>query len=134
MGPEYYRAVNLRNCHRFRIIFVVILCLLFQQVATAAYACTLTRMPVEPVAMAQDCAEMGMQQAQSLPALCQKHCVPDLSITADHAVPGVPALALPSPAFAVVLSQPVSHAALAVDVPIDRSDPPPRLRYCSLLI
>lgn len=120
--------------HRFRITLAVIVCLLFQQVATAAYACTLTRMPADPVVMAEDCTEMGMEQATELPALCQKHCAPDLSMAADYAVLGVPALALPPPAFDVVLSEPMSHAALVADVPVDRSDPPPRLRYCSLLI
>ena len=61
---------------RLRIALTVILCLLFQQVAMAAYACT----------------------------------SPDMS------------------------PEPVVSVALHDDVPLDRSDPPPRLRYCSLLI
>ena len=122
-----------RDRHRYRIALAVVLCLLFQQVAMAAYACTLTRMPAEPVAIAEDCAGMRMEQVQDAPALCAKHCAPDLTVLADHATPSVPALALP-PAFGLVLAQSVSHVALTADVPIDRSDPPPRLRYCSLLI
>ena len=121
-----------RRRHRYRIALVVILGLLFQQAAMAAYACTMTRMPAEPVAMAEDCAEMGMERAKESPALCEKHCVPDQSLVTDHVVLSVPALALPPASF--VLAEPVSHVVLVADVPIDRSDPPPRLRYCSLLI
>lgn len=123
-----------RDRHRRRIALAVTLCLLFQLVAMAAYACTLTQMPADPVVMAEDCAGMGMEQAQEAPALCAKHCAPDLTVLADHAAPSVPALALPPPVFALMLAQPVSHVALTAEVPIDRSDPPPRLRYCSLLI
>ena len=68
------------------------------------------------------------------PALCQKHCAPDQSVAADHVPPTVPALALPPLLFAPLFDQPISHLALVADVPIARSDPPPRLRYCSLLI
>lgn len=123
-----------RSCHRLRLTILVIFCLIFQQAAMAAYACTMTRMPPDPVVMAEDCAEMGMEQPQEIPALCAKHCAPDLSVAADHAAPAVSALALPPIAYGLVLAQPASHVALVAHVPIDRSDPPPRLRYCSLLI
>ncbi len=119
---------------RLRITLLVLFCLLFQQVALAAYACPLDQMPPDPVVMADNCAEMGMEQATVSPALCEKHCAPDLSVPADHAVLNVPALALPPAAFDLVLIEPLSHVALAADEPVDRSDPPPRLRYCSLLI
>ncbi len=122
----------LRRRHRLRIAVTVILCLLFQQVAMAAYACTMTRMPA-PVAMSEDCAEMGMEVEQESLALCAKHCAPDLSTVADHAALSVPSLALPA-AFELVLAEPASHLAINAGVPIERSDPPPRLRYCSLLI
>ncbi len=118
---------------RLRIAVTVIVCLLFQQVAMAAYACTMDRMPAVAVAMAEDCAAMGMEVEEESLALCAKHCAPDLSTAADHAALTVPSLALP-PAFELVLAEPVSHLAINVDVAIDRSDPPPRLRYCSLLI
>jgi hypothetical protein len=123
-----------RHRFRFRIAFVVILTLLFQQVALAAYACTLTQPPTEPSAM-PGCAEMSMPaKAPPPPALCQKHCTPDQSIAADHVPPTVPALALPPLLFAPLFDQSISHVALVAAVPIARSDPPPRLRYCSLLI
>ena len=118
---------------RFRIAITVIVCLLFQQVAMSAYACTMTRMPAVPVAMTEDCAEMGMDVEPESLALCAKHCAPDLSTVADHASLGVPPLALP-PAFELVLAGPSSQLTINAEVTIDRSDPPPRLRYCSLLI
>lgn len=126
--------MNFHARQRLRITLLVVLCLLFQQVALAAYACPLDQMPPDPVAMAEDCAEMGMKQATESPALCAKHCSPDLSVAADHVLLNVPAIALPPMAFDLVLVEPLSHVALVADVPVARSDPPPRLRYCSLLI
>lgn len=126
--------MRLRVRHRLRIALVVILCLLFQQVALAAYACPLEQRPPEVTAMAEHCAEMGMQQAQDNQALCAKHCAPDLTTAADHVQLSVPALMLPPVAFAPVLATPVTHVAVQAEIPIARSDPPPRLRFCSLLI
>lgn len=126
-------AMHRHGHHRFRIAIVVVLCLLFQQAAMAAYACPLDRMPADPVTMAADCASMGMEQALQSPVLCATHCAPDRSVAADHAMLGVPALALPAIAYAL-LAPHRSQMALIADVPVDRSDPPPRLRYCSLQI
>ena len=126
--------MRLRARHRLRVALVVIACLLFQQVALAAYACPMEQMPAEMETMAEHCAEMGMQQADDNPALCAKHCAPDLATAADHAKLSVPALMLPPLAFAPVLVTPVTHVAVQAEIPIARSDPPPRLRYCSLLI
>jgi len=126
--------MRLRARHRLRIALVVILCLLFQQLALAAYACPMEQMPPRIEAMAADCAEMGIPQAEDNPALCAKHCSPDLSTPADQAKLSVPALMLPPLAFAPVLATPVTHAAVQAEIPIARSDPPPRLRFCSLLI
>ena len=124
----------LRVRHRLRIALVVILCLLYQQLALAAYVCPMEQMPPQMEAMAEHCAEMGMQQAQDNPALCAKHCSPDFSTPADHAKVSVPALMLPPVTYAPVLATPVTHVAVQAEIPIARSDPPPRLRFCSLLI
>ena len=126
--------MRLRIRHRLRIALVVILCLLFQQVALAAYACPMEQMPPEMTAMAEHCAEMGMQPDQDNPTLCSKHCSPDFSTLTDHVKVSVPALMLPPVAFAPVLVTPVTHVAVQAEIPIARSDPPPRLRFCSLLI
>lgn len=121
-----------RARQRLRIVVLVIFCLLFQQAALAAYLCPQEQMPSETSAM--HCAEMGMDQAQDNPALCQKHCAPDVLVAADHASPTVPALTWASPIYALVLAQPISHVTVQAEVPIEPSDPPPRLRFCSLLI
>jgi len=114
---------------------LLIASLLFQQVAMAAIACAKAEAqpPRMPPGM-EHCAQMDMAPVQAeSPALCDKHCAPDQSLLTDTAAPSVPALALP-PAFELVLDVPASHVAQHVEVPISRSDPPPRLRYCSLLI
>ena len=125
--------MNRHARQRFRIVLATILCLLFQQAALAAYLCPLEQMPAEASSMAAHCAEMGMERAQDNPALCQKHCAPDFSTAADQAKLSVPAL-LPPPAFAPVLMTPVAHITRRAEIPIGRADPPPRLRFCSLLI
>lgn len=100
----------------------------------AAYACTLPSMPPDPVEMAEDCGQMGMERVQEAPALCAEHCSPDPGIATDGAAPQVPPLALPPLQFAAVIVLPFDHAALCADLPMDRPSPPVRLRYCSLLI
>lgn len=119
---------------RVRVILALILCLLFQQAAIAAYACTMPIIPPDPVVMAEDCEEMGKSIAQEATALCAKHCAPDVAVAADHVVVSVPMLALPPVGYSTALATPVSHVALVATVPVERSDPPVRLRYCSLLI
>ena len=125
-----------RARHRLQIAVLVIVCLLFQQAALAAYLCPIEQRPAETTAMAEPCAEMGMAQQQDTdnPLLCQKHCNPDHTVTTDTAKLSVPPLALPALILAPVYVQPVSHVTIQADVPIARSDPPPRLRFCSLLI
>lgn len=120
--------------HRFRIALTVILCLLFQQVAMAAYSCSAERMPVRAAAMAKDCAGMSSANTQDNPVLCEKHCSPDRPLLTDHGSPVVPALALPPIVFAPVLLRSGSGADVLADVSPASSDPPPRLRFCSLLI
>ncbi|WP_036171175.1 hypothetical protein [Noviluteimonas dokdonensis] len=123
-----------RARHRLRIALLAVFCLLFQQAALAAYLCPLEQMPAEMTGMAEHCAEMGMEQARDNPALCEKHCNPEHSVAADLVKLSVPSLALPaSTAIPVVLHSTV-QVAVQADVPISRSDPPPRLRFCSLLI
>lgn len=119
---------------RLQINLAVVLCLLFQQVAMAAYACTSPDMAPEPVAMAADCAEMGMEVVQENPALCSEHCAPDFAVTPDPSAQHVPALPLPPQHFPAPALAPAIKVALQQDVRLDRPDPPPRLRYCSLLI
>ena len=126
--------MRLRARYRLRVALAVIVCLLFQQIALAAYACPMEQMTPEMAAMTEHCAEMGMLPDQDNPTLCAKHCSPDVSTPADHAKLSVPALMLPPLVFATVLATPMTHVAVQAEIPIARSDPPPRLRFCSLLI
>ena len=123
-----------RARHSLRTSLFAVLCLLFQQAALAAYLCPVQQMPAQMEAMANHCAEMGMEQAKTNPALCDKHCNPDHQLATDAAQLSVPPMALAARAFEPVLELPADKAAAPVEVPIARSDPPPRLRYCSLLI
>lgn len=116
---------------RLRIAMLVLFCLLFQQAAMAGYLCPLG--PTPTPAEASRCAAMGMQQPKPNPLLCQKHCTPDVTAVADHAAPSVPPLALPPVAFALAMS-PGPPASFHVDAPLSHADPPPRLRFCTLLI
>ncbi len=123
-----------RTRHRLRIALLAIFCLLFQQAALAAYRCPMAPMPSELSAMAEHCAEMGMEQARDNPGLCEKHCNPDHSVAADAIKLSVPPLALPPLVMPPVFVQSISRGTVQTDVPIAQSDPPPRLLFCSLLI
>lgn len=127
-------TMHSRSRHRRWIALAVILCLLFQQVAMAAYTCTLPSMPPDPAEMTDECSQMGMKMVQEAPALCAEHCSPDRAVAPDSGFAHVPPLALPPIKFEPRLALAPTHHALAGQVPVDRSDPPPRLRYCSLLI
>ena len=120
---------------RFRLSLLVLASLLFQLVAVSANACELVRASPPPMpAGMEHCTQTDMAPVQAqTPALCEKHCTPDLTLLTDTAALSVPAMALP-PAFDIVLHAPAMDVAQYDEVPIRRSDPPPRLRYCSLLI
>ncbi len=98
----------------------------------AGYACPLTQKPAQQQAMMADCAGMQMEDS---PALCEKHCNPDNSTAPDLKVVSVPPLALPPARFEFFQS--LVHLPSArdyEDVRVSRSDPPPKLRFCSLQI
>ena len=128
---QYDPRMLLRARHRFVVALIVIGSLLFQQVAVAAYAC-------DPPVRSQDPAPAShcehAQDAASSSPLCEKHCTPDLTVLTDTASLGVPALALPPMLFTLVEHESAAPITHGDTVPLTRSDPPPRLRYCSLLI
>lgn len=136
--------MSLHRRHRLRIAVLVIFSLLFQQIAMAAFVCAPLRMPTDPAAMAEDCADMdmgmdmnmdmNMERANTSADICAAVCSPDWTLGADHVALRVPPLSLPLPEFAALLVSPVMHVVLHANVPLRRSDPPPRLRYCSLQI
>jgi hypothetical protein len=122
-----------RSRHRFLVALIVIGSLLFQQVAVAAYACDpAVRTPTS--APASHCEHHQKVPPPEASPLCEKHCTPDLTVLTDSAALGVPALALPPMVFMLVVHEPAAPLTLGDTVPLTRSDQPPRLRYCSLLI
>jgi hypothetical protein len=122
-----------RARHRVHMMILVISCLLFQQVAVAAYLCPVEQGAAVPAAVAP-CADMPMDVATDVPALCVKHCDPDRYLVTDGGKLTVPPLAVSPPEFAPALAHAASRLAVRADVPLVRSGPPPRLRFCSLLI
>ncbi len=117
--------------NRRRVSIAIAFCLLMQQAALAAYFCPMEGAPAVTTAMAEACEETGMQAGS--PALCQLHCADDASGTADQAkvlvfTAVLPAILFELSATPAVVRVPSPSAAFA------SKDPPPRLRYCSLLI
>ena len=97
------------------IAFAAALCLLFQQYALASHHC------------AGASGDMAM-------VLCASHCAPDSPAPTDFAKS-----TLPAASFTLCASFPVVEASMLeviqrADSPPSTTDPPPRLRFCSLLI
>jgi hypothetical protein len=113
---------------------VLITCLLFQQVAMAALACTMTQMPVNPTAMAHDCEAMASKQVHQADSVCQKHYAPDPTSANTSSIPAVPPLALPPLLHALTLAPVTRSCVYGSGEVFAHSDPPTRLRYCRLLI
>lgn len=121
-----------RHRTALRIVLAVLLSFLFQHVAIAAYACPLTEMPAQVDATMSDCG--GMETVDS-PLLCEKHCNPDNSTTPDVRLAQFPPVLLPPARFELARTLPsATSLQLYESVPVLRADPPPTLRFCSLLI
>ncbi|MFZ0870530.1 MAG: hypothetical protein WAM90_07355 [Rhodanobacter sp.] len=121
---------------------IVLFCLLFQQLAMAAYACTLPTAATN-VVMTGDCAATGMSSKakpptphhQSTDPRCTEHCSGNTASAHDANLPTVPPLLLASasPTLLGTLAQASDQVALP-NTALHRPDPPPTLRFCSLLI
>ena len=121
---------------------IVLFCLMFQQLAMAAYACTLPTVATN-VAMTGDCAAMGMGSTAKSPTShrintdprCAEHCAGNIVSAHDASPPTVPPLLLASvsPTLLGTIAQAPDRVALP-NPALHRPDPPPTLRFCSLLI
>lgn len=140
---EHFMRTRLHISRRHRVLWtgVVLFCLLFQQLAMAAYVCTLPTRPADTV-MTGDCAAMGtgsMEKAsfqhQSPDARCAEHCAGNATSAHDVRLPAVPPLLLPmaSPMLLGTIAHAPEQAPMP-DAALLRPDPPPTLRFCSLLI
>jgi hypothetical protein len=135
---------RLHISRRRRVLWtgIVLFCLLFQQLAMAAYACTAFTVPTN-VAMTGDCAAMGMSSGAKPPAShhistdprCTEHCAGNTASAHDARLPMVPPLLLASasPTLLGTIAQAPDQVALP-NTALHRPDPPPTLRFCSLLI
>lgn len=110
----------MNRCRRrgLRIAIAAAVCLLFQQLALASY----------------DCRELRPMPGDEASALCAGHCAPDSHAPADFAKAPVPGVALTLLASFPVPSEPGFDLGARIERPFSAADPPPRLRYCSLLI
>lgn len=117
----------------------MLFCLLFQQMVMAAYVCNLPNTPIRAAAIVSDCSAMQMSGAQlGHPAdpRCTEHCAQHVPSPSDARAPTVPPLLLPA-AFAGLTPGLLQSPAQRADLPdpaVHRPDPPPTLRFCSLLI
>lgn len=137
MRPRFHITRRRRALYTALVMF----CLLFQQLAMAAYDCTLPSQPAATV-MTGPCADMAMAAPASHSATthgidprCVEHCADHTSATPDARVPTLPPLLLPAdwPALTATLMDHPERVALP-DPSLLRPDPPPSLRFCSLLI
>lgn len=127
-----------RSRRRLGLVLLLISSLLFQQVAVAAFACPGPGSTHASAAMEmsgkQHCAAMGMTPAPRPQPLCQQHCSPDQTVVTDTVAGNVPALALDAPVFATVLHGVTPERVHRLECSLARPSPPPRLRYCRLLL
>jgi hypothetical protein len=135
------RHFRLRSVSRRRLIWLVALLLLWQQVALAAYVCQAVPETMGQVTAAASMTVMDGHcpniDSSSVSPLCQKHCAPDHVTPLDARPASVPLSALTGPPpmlMSVVIVALQSDQSLArLD---QRRTPPalPRLLFCSLLI
>ncbi|GAB2551993.1 hypothetical protein [Rhodanobacter koreensis] len=130
--------------HRRRVLWtgIVLFCLLFQQMAMAAYACTLPAAPAN-VVMTGDCAGMGKSSTTNAPTThhvsadprCAEHCAGNAVSAHDASLPTVPPLLLASvsPTLLGTIAQ-APHQVALPNMALHRPEPPPTLRFCALLI
>lgn len=125
------RRLRLIRRHRLLCIGMLLFCLLFQQVAMAAYACADGSM-----AASGDCAQMHDAPGHAKDPRCTEHCADRATSASTAQVPSLPAL---TPAMPPVSPGSIALALAPERQPLPdptflRPDPPPTLRFCSLLI
>lgn len=122
---------------RLRLALLVVLALLFQQTALAAYVCSSADMPARDTAMAAHCENMPMVQTEQSPAWCPAHCSQQPMTTPDLHAPVVPPLlmpALPPTSALTPTALPVSNTRHARAAAWRLSGLPPTLQFRVLLI
>jgi len=131
-APPALLDLHTTRRRRIRIALLTIFCLLFQQMAVAAYVCTLEAGPGSAVRVA-DCHQPVPERTELPDPVCAKHCAPDTATSAEARVLSVPAAVLPPLLHLPVLVGPGGDEVRLADAS-PAPDPPPRLRYARLLI
>ncbi len=135
---------RLHISRRRRVLWtgIVLFCLLFQQLAMAAYACTSLTAPTN-IVMTGDCADMGSSSTTITPAAhhvnadprCAEHCAGNAMSAHDASLPTIPPLLLASLSPALLgTSAQAPHQVALPNMALHRPEPPPTLRFCTLLI
>ena len=128
-------ALPFRRARARRVMAACALfCMLFMQVAVAAYVCPIQAPASETAPMMAGCEGM-MKPDPAAPTLCVAHCQDGQVAAPDFNPLQVPPSVLPPLHFALAeaLLPPV-QAQYYEDVPVCRSDPPSAQRFCSLQI
>ncbi|MBP1475406.1 hypothetical protein J7I44_13920 [Frateuria sp. MAH-13] len=134
----------LRPATRRRLAWLVAVLLVWQQLAMAAYACTLPPSAIAPAMAVASANAMAMEGTcptmhDSVPdrTVCQAHCHPDRAAQPDARTGSVPPSALaalpvywPAPTLALATSGRAPQRLDRLRAP----PPPATLLYCSLLI
>lgn len=134
----------LRPVTRRRLAWLVVVLLVWQQLAMAAYACTLPPSAIAPAMVMTPSSPMAMEGTcptmhDSVPdrTVCQAHCHPDRAAQPDARAGSVPPSALaalpvywPAPTLTLAAS---GHAPRRLER-LRAPPPPATLLYCSLLI
>lgn len=126
------RFMSRHRRQRTHKVIALLACLLFQQVAMAAAMCTLPMLPVAP--MAENCTGMDMAGGPQAQPLCDALCSSDPVLLPEDDFLHIPPVALPPLHFAVDVTAIPVRETLVASVALKRSDRPPRIRYCTLLI
>ncbi|KZC40552.1 MULTISPECIES: hypothetical protein [Rhodanobacter] len=131
-------AFRLRPLTRRRLAWLVVVLLLWQQVAVAAYACVSAPAPVATTAAAMVVMDDGCTDMTApVDPLCRQHCQPNHATQVDARSASVPAstlAALPPELPSVAAVALPSHRALVRQEQLRAPAPIPRLLFCSLLI
>jgi hypothetical protein len=134
------RSFHLRRRTRRRLIWLVTLLLLGQQVVLAGSVCPpplpAAATSVAHAAMTRGDGIMGTMPMHAHDPLCAEHCAQGASAQPDARVPNVPPSMLPAlPLLSPEGRRLVGSAALLVaEALLPEEHPPSRLRFCSLLI
>ncbi|WP_336807188.1 hypothetical protein [Fulvimonas yonginensis] len=137
------RKHRLRPRTRRQLSWLVALLLFWQQVALAAYACSVapgTGMPSMPApashaALNSDCGSMHAQPTQA--PMCQAHCQADHAAQPEartHTVPPSLLAALPAPLPVLPMARAPRGRASERSYRLRAPPPPASLLFCSLLI